>query len=597
MYLGAYNPYVEDAIPAGACGGTYTYTLTLPVYGGETTAQSTTFEVIAATPTPSITPTATGTATVTATPTETRTPTATATATETSTPTITPTPTMTLTPTSTPAGLDTTAIDYAYDRLYRLRQASYTGSFTGTVAYEYDAVGNRTRQTQSFGTTVVTNYGYDNANRLTNVNGVTYTWDDNGNLTNDGMLTYAYDQANRLKQVTQGGNTYTYTYNGLGDRLSQTVGVTTTRYVLDPAGGLTQVLTDGTSTYLYGNGRIAQQQTDTQYFGADALGSVRQLYNAGGQVIADTRYDPYGAVLTQAGVGASTYGFTGEQFDSYIKLLYLRARWYDSGTGRFTQPDTIIPDPMNSQSLDRYAYAHNNPLTYIDPTGLDPLDAAWRTAFKNKHGRDPSPEDVSIRLFSLAYPDEYEAANFYNLDGTFKQGSLERVFRESRPEERSWTTVPDALVRLEASYQPGEELMFTRDIGTLFGGLKNRIEEPSTWSAISFSRNPARAWVEVTPGNLSPELIGVDRDANIHHWAWAVTMGAEYGITASFINTGREDLAAAQDICRQQANLSNTWADVRMGNTAAMFGLSIRWLGMDPSHIRQAWSRFMSNQR
>ncbi len=51
------------------------------------------------------------------------------------------------------------------------------------------------------------------------------------------------------------------------------MGGTTTRYVLDPAAGLTQVLADGTNTYLYGMGRLAQQGGNTQYFGADALGS------------------------------------------------------------------------------------------------------------------------------------------------------------------------------------------------------------------------------------------------------------------------------------------------------------------------------------
>lgn len=112
---------------------------------------------------------------------------------------------------------------------------------TNTFAYSYDAVGNRLTQNANG---VVTNYGYDTANRLTSVNGQAYTWDANGNLLSDGLLTYAYDQANRLKTVTQGANTYTFAYNGLGDRLSQTVGVTQTRYALDLSAGLTQVLSE-----------------------------------------------------------------------------------------------------------------------------------------------------------------------------------------------------------------------------------------------------------------------------------------------------------------------------------------------------------------
>ena len=51
-----------------------------------------------------------------------------------------------------------------------------------------------------------------------------------------------------------------YGYNGLGDRLSQTVNSVTTNYTLDMATGLTQVLADGTNTYLDGLGRIGEQQ-------------------------------------------------------------------------------------------------------------------------------------------------------------------------------------------------------------------------------------------------------------------------------------------------------------------------------------------------
>jgi hypothetical protein len=84
--------------------------------------------------------------------------------------------------------------------------------------------------------------------------------------------------------------------------------------VLDPAAGLTQVLADGTNTYLYGNGRIAQYQAAMQYFAADGLGSVRQLYDASGQVLANNRYDPYGNVLAQSGTAISLFGYTGEHF-------------------------------------------------------------------------------------------------------------------------------------------------------------------------------------------------------------------------------------------------------------------------------------------
>jgi YD repeat-containing protein len=87
-----------------------------------------------------------------------------------------------------------------------------------------------------------------------------YAYDANGNLTSDGTSTYTYDAANRLTSVTGNGHTSTYAYNGLGDRLSQTVDSATTNYTVDLDAGLTQVLADGTNTYLYGNGRIGELQ-------------------------------------------------------------------------------------------------------------------------------------------------------------------------------------------------------------------------------------------------------------------------------------------------------------------------------------------------
>ena len=106
-----------------------------------------------------------------------------------------------------------------------------------------------------------------------------------------------------------------YHYNGLGDRLSQTVNGMTTNYTLDLNAGLTQVLDDGTSAYVYGVGRIAQVNTTAVYFLGDALGSVRQLTNPSGQVTLTKSYAPYGEVMSSNGSGSSPFAYTGEQVD------------------------------------------------------------------------------------------------------------------------------------------------------------------------------------------------------------------------------------------------------------------------------------------
>ena len=76
-----------------------------------------------------------------------------------------------------------------------------------------------------------------------------------------------------------------FDYDGLGDRMRQTVDSNPTNYAIDIAAGLTQVLADNENAYLYGLGRIAQQEISvTQYFLGDALGSVRQLVDEDGTV-------------------------------------------------------------------------------------------------------------------------------------------------------------------------------------------------------------------------------------------------------------------------------------------------------------------------
>jgi YD repeat-containing protein len=216
-------------------------------------------------------------------------------------------------PTAIP-GLSQVIIDYSYDPLQRLTAADYsTGDY---YHYTYDKVGNRLSQTRRIDSveTTVTD-AYDDANRLSHVGGTSYTFDANGNLLSDGVNSYGYDSANRLTSVNSNqSSVVSYGYNGLGDRLRQSVGNNTTNYTLDLNAGLTQVLNDGTNTYLYGNGRISQIAGGTaQYFLGDALGSVRQLSNQAGTISLAQNFDPYGVAIQSSGNASSIYGYDGEQ--------------------------------------------------------------------------------------------------------------------------------------------------------------------------------------------------------------------------------------------------------------------------------------------
>jgi len=142
--------------------------------------------------------------------------------------------------------------------------------------------------------------------------------------------------------------------------------------------GLTQALSDGTNNYVYGNGRIAQVNTSTQitnYFMTDALGSVRQLTNASGAITYAKAYDPYGTVTTADGSSSSPYGFTGEYTSN--NLVYLRARQYAPGMGRFLTRDTWGGDNTKPISYNRWLYVNQNPINLLDPTGMKPGDSKY----------------------------------------------------------------------------------------------------------------------------------------------------------------------------------------------------------------------------
>jgi len=279
------------------------------------------------------------------------------------------------------AEVGTVTIDYTYDPLYRLIAADYdTGDY---FHYTYDAVGNRLTQENAIqGLPASMTYTYDAINRLTSVNGVAYTWDANGNLLSDGVNTYTYT-SNKLSSIS-GENlnvTFQYRCNGLSsdqwgiigcesDRVSQTVNGVTTDYVLDIASPLTQVLQDGTNTYVYGVDRIAQMNGGVpEYFITDGLGSVRQLVDSTGAITMTRSYAPYGETLSSAGGGVSVYQFTGEARDT-SGLTYLRARYLDSNVGRFISRDTWGGNYNRPLSLNHWLYVEGNPVNYTDPLGL-----------------------------------------------------------------------------------------------------------------------------------------------------------------------------------------------------------------------------------
>ena len=77
-------------------------------------------------------------------------------------------------------------------------------------------------------------------------------------------------------------------------------------------------------------------------------------------MVESTTYDPRGEIKSSG--TASKFLYTGQERDSETNLHYYNARYYDPHIRRFTQPDDIIQDVYDPQSLNRYSYVRNNPL-------------------------------------------------------------------------------------------------------------------------------------------------------------------------------------------------------------------------------------------
>jgi len=111
------------------------------------------------------------------------------------------------------------------------------------------------------------------------------------------------------------------------------------------------------------------------YYHSDAIGSVRAVTDSGGQIVERFDYLPFGERWSP-GTTVEKLGFAGKDFDQETGLNYFGARYHASINGRFTTVDPVQGQLTDPQSLNRYAYAKNNPLRFVDPTGLYVVDSA-----------------------------------------------------------------------------------------------------------------------------------------------------------------------------------------------------------------------------
>jgi RHS repeat-associated protein len=138
------------------------------------------------------------------------------------------------------------------------------------------------------------------------------------------------------------------------------------------------VTANTTTSYYYAAGqRVAMRVSGSgagvvYYLHGDHLGSASVTTDASGAKVGELRYYPYGGTRYIGGVTRTDRRFTGQIEDAAIGLYFYNARFYDPYLGRFISADTVVPEPGNPQSLNRFSYVGNNPLKYVDPSGHFP---------------------------------------------------------------------------------------------------------------------------------------------------------------------------------------------------------------------------------
>jgi len=333
--------------------------------------------------------------------------------------------------------------NFTYDSLNRILsgQSSGTGSTSWGDTYVIDAWGNLTNMNPISGKALGQNFQAAPASLQNQLNG--FCNDVAGNLvlntpcpTPPFTPSYYYDAENRL--VWTSG--YRYVYDGNGERVEK----------CQAASPTTACLTSGTTGTLYWRGtgsdtlaetdlggndeeeyiffnaqRIARRDTTStgttiaiHYYFSDHLGTHGVVENATGTVCEqDMDYYPYGGVENDYCNSTSVpqnYKFTGKERDTESGLDYFGARHNGSTMGRFMTPDPIgimkqkFVDP---QQWNMYAYVRNNPLRFIDPTGMYDVDCKTGDKkcnkaadnFEKQRQKDLKSKDQKVRDAAKAW--------------------------------------------------------------------------------------------------------------------------------------------------------------------------------------------------
>jgi RHS repeat-associated protein len=276
---------------------------------------------------------------------------------------------------------------FAYDNVNRVKNWS-TSVSEDQVQYGYDDSGNLTTRTDTNpgGVTLESyNYGERGAgpHAITTGPAGSYSYDSSGRqISNPGASTIAYTYFDLPAMIQSSSGVVSFTYDALGQRVEKKTSTTDDISV----GGLYERRSSSSGDvnvfYLPGDTSVLGEIVCTDdgncaapvFFHPDLLGTI-DTATSGGVVVGREKRDPFGrsySVVNMSGPDPGVaFGFIGEMEDPETSFVNLNHRIYDPRTGRFLSPDPLVKNFSNGQDYNRYSYAENNPLSFVDPSGLE----------------------------------------------------------------------------------------------------------------------------------------------------------------------------------------------------------------------------------
>ena len=299
------------------------------------------------------------------------------------------------------------AVSYAYDMLGRITRETKTGR--EDISYTYDANNNRKQMTIGNKTTA---YQYNKNDELlrtdtlhtdTEKNDVViYKNDKNGNQLatvnrseipaeakdtsyidvdvtlgdnqlNDNVVNH-YNALNQLTETLTKNYKVSFTYDAEGLRTGKTVNGEKTVYVWDGDQVVMELSKGGAvqKRYIRGNDLVYAdkgENTEKTYYVTDMHGNVVQLLDESGNVTKTYEYDSFGNEVKPEKKDENPYRYCGEYYDKETEEVYLRARYYEPGVGRFITRDTYTGESDEPLSLHLYTYCENDGVNMVDPSG------------------------------------------------------------------------------------------------------------------------------------------------------------------------------------------------------------------------------------